>query len=371
MSAAGTPIRDLDTPSVLVDLDRLEANIARAAAFAREHGISLRPHCKTHKVAEIARMQLAAGAVGLTVAKLGEAEAMADHGFGDIFVANQIVGPIKVRRAVALARRVRLSIGIDHIDQAVALGAAFRAEGSELPVHIEIDTGQRRAGVLPGAAAVELAEAVSRVDGVRLDGVFTHQGHDYLVPSRDEVRAVALTAQDAMVATAEAIRAELGTGCRVSIGSTPSLIDGALRAGVDELRVGAYVYLDASMANVVGHHDWCALTVLSTVVNRPTAARAVLDAGGRALSRDRRGAGTVLGTPGYGHVVEYPEMVIDRLSDEHAVIDNAGAGVAIGEKVRIIPNHAGGVSNLFDHVFAVRAGVVEDVWRVVARGRNR
>jgi D-serine deaminase-like pyridoxal phosphate-dependent protein len=371
MIAVGTPIQDLDTPSVLIDLDRLEANIARAATFASDHRVSLRPHCKTHKVAEIARMQLAAGAVGLTVAKLGEAEAMADHGFGDIFIANQVVGAIKVRRAVALARRVRLSIGIDHIDQAVALGAAFRADRSVLPVHIEIDTGQRRAGVPAGAPAVDLAKAVGRIDGLRLDGIFTHQGHDYQVPSSDEITAVTLTAQDAMVATAGNIRAEFGIGCRVSIGSTPSLIDGALRDGVDELRVGAYVYLDASMANVVGHYDWCALTVLSTVVNRPTSSRVVLDAGGRALSRDRRGAGTVLETPGYGHVVEYPELMIDRLSDEHAVIDNADSDIAIGEKVRIIPNHAGGVSNLFDHVFAVRSGAVEDVWRVTARGRNQ
>jgi D-serine deaminase-like pyridoxal phosphate-dependent protein len=371
VSVVGRSVADLDTPAVLVDLDRLEANIARAASFAREHGVSLRPHCKTHKVPEIARMQLASGAVGLTVAKLGEAEVMADHGFDDVFVANQVVGAIKVGRAVALARRVGLSVGLDHIDQAVALGAAFRAERSELPVLIEIDTGQRRAGVQPGVPAVDLAKAVGRIDGLRLEGVFTHQGHDYLVASRDDIRAVALTAQDAMVATAEAIRAELGIGCRVSIGSTPSLLDGGLRDGIDELRVGAYVYLDASMANVVGHYDWCALTVLSTVVSRPTSSRVVLDAGGRALSRDQRGEGTLLETPGYGHVVEHPELVIDRLSDEHAVIDDADVDIAIGEKVRIIPNHAGGVSNLFDHVFAVRAGVVEDVWRVSARGRSQ
>lgn len=371
MLTTRTTVADLDTPAVLIDLDRLDANIARAAALTARAGVALRPHCKTHKTREVARRQLMAGAVGLTAAKLGEAEAMADQGFDDIFVANEFVGRAKITRAVELARRITLSVGVDNVSQAQELSAAFRSEPESLNVFIEIDTGQQRGGVAPGPAAAGLAEQILRLPGLRLAGVFTHEGHDYDVPHRDDVAGVGRSAQQAMVETARLIRDRFGIGCRVSVGSTPTLIAGVIEPGVDEIRTGTYVYYDASMANIIGHYDWCALTVLATVVNRPTSSRAILDAGSKALSKDRRDAATVLATPGFGYVIEHPEAVISSLSDEHGVVTQGAEGMSIGERVRIIPNHACPVSNLVDEVHAVRRGVVEDVWKVVARGRTR
>jgi D-serine deaminase-like pyridoxal phosphate-dependent protein len=366
----GTAVADLDTPAVLIDLDRLDRNIAHGAEVVARAGAEMRPHCKTHKTAEVARRQLAAGAVGLTVAKLGEAEALADASFDDIFVANEVVGAAKTARAVALARRITLAIGVDHLTQAQGLSAAFQDEARPLRVMIEVDTGQQRGGVEPGPAAAGLAEQIVRLPGLQLAGVFTHEGHDYDVPDTDLLPAVGRTAQQAMVATAQLIRERLGVPCRVSVGSTPSLIAGVVEPGVDEVRTGTYVYYDASMANVIGDFDSCALTVLATVVNRPTSSRTILDAGTKALSHDRRGGATILHTPGYGHVLEHPEAVITGLSDEHGVVTRGAEGMRIGEKVRIIPNHACPVSNLVDSVYAIRGDVVEEVWKVVARGRT-
>ncbi len=367
----GRPVAALDTPALLIDLNRLEANIHQMMEQAHAWGLSLRPHCKTHKIPAIAHLQCAAGAVGITVAKLGEAEVMAEAGIRDIFVANQIVGAAKVERLLALYRRTRLSVGLDDPRQAELLNEAFLQEPEPIDVWIEVDTGQRRTGVLPGEPAVALSLVVARYPKLRLRGIYTHEGHDYWVPDHAALAEAATNAQQVMVETASAIEAMLGARCAVSMGSTPSVINGMFRDGIDELRPGTYVYYDASMANVLGHTEWCAATVLATVVNRPAPGRAVVDAGGKVLSVDRRPAGTILHTPGYGLIVGHPTAILTSLSDEHGVIGEGGDAFAIGDRIRIIPNHICPVSNLHDRVYGIRDDIVEVVWQVAARGRTQ
>ena len=370
MSSVGQPIEALDTPALVVDLDILDANIARAAEIGRAAGARLRPHIKTHRMLEVARRQIGAGASGICCAKTGEAEVFADGGIDDIFIANQVVGATKFRRLRALAKRVRLAVGIDHPDQVDLLSQTFH--GSEpLDVSIEIDVGQGRTGVVEPEEAVGLARLVLDAPGLALRGIYTHEGHDYAARDAADLAVIADRAQRQMLEAAQAIRDATGAACEVSMGSTPSLYGRAFHPGIDELRPGTAVFNDGSHANFLGHIDWCAATVMATVVNRPASDRVVVDAGAKALTSDRRGP-SILENRGFGMVVGHPEVTIVSLSDEHGVLSVPDAETyTIGEVIRIIPNHICPCVNLYDHAFAARDGVVEAVWEVSARGRSQ
>ncbi|MBI4185017.1 MAG: alanine racemase [Proteobacteria bacterium] len=368
----GRPVAALDTPALVVDLDRLAANIRRMQALAERFGVGLRPHIKSHRLPPVAHMQLQAGAAGITVAKLGEAEVMSDAGIDDIFVANQVVGAAKMARLARLARRVRIAVGVDHPDQVAMLSATFAEEARPIEVSIEIDTGQRRGGVLPGAPAGELARAIAGAPGVRLRGVFTHEGHDYDAPTKADIPAVARKAQEDMLASRRAVEQATGGPCLVSIGSTPSLIGGAdILPGIDEIRPGTYVYFDACQARIIGHTEWCAATVAATVQSIPAPGRLVLDAGAKALTKEQRGPG-VLHREGFGLLVGHPEARIASLSDEHAVVEAVrAADFRVGQVVEILPNHICPVTNLYDVAYIARAGIVDGWWRILARGRSQ
>jgi D-serine deaminase-like pyridoxal phosphate-dependent protein len=369
----GSHAHDLDTPSLLIDLDQMSANLDWAAALTSKSGIRLRPHIKTHKLPAVAHMQIARGAVGITVAKLGEAEVMAAAGVTDIFVANQVVGTAKLRRLQALARQITICCGLDHPRHAELLAEAFAHERRPLEVMIEIDTGQGRTGVAPASnQALQLAEMVASAPSLHLRGIYTHEGHDYGVPDHAALPGTALRAQDDMIATAELIEKELGKQCLVSIGSTPSLINGEFRDGVHECRPGTYVFFDASMANVLRGSDRCAATILATIVNKPAPGRIVVDAGAKALSSDRRSAGTILHTSGYGLLKGNDDAVISSLSDEHGVIEVDDAeSFEIGQKLEIIPNHVCPAVNLYDFAHVVSQGRIEAVWPIAGRGRTQ
>lgn len=365
----GHSIYELDTPAMLLDMDLVEANIRRTARLTSDLGVRLRPHTKTHKLPSIAHLQQRLGAKGITVAKLGEAEVMADAGIDDIFIANQLIGDRKLARLKALAGRIRVLLGVDHRVQAEALSRVFGPGDRPIEVMVEVDTGQNRTGVAPGRDALDLARVVADLPGLRFLGIYTHEGHDYGVPDRTALAKAARKAQDDMVETAHMIRDVLGA-CEVSMGSTPSLIHGEFRSGIDELRPGTSVFYDASMANLIGHTDWCAATVLATVVNKPTPQRMVIDAGAKALTSDRRAEGTILHTPGFGRLVGEEGVYLASLSDEHGVVEHpCAAAYEIGEKVRVIPNHICPCINLYDTVYAIRGGVVEACWTVAARGK--
>jgi len=368
--AIGQPIDALDTPALVLDRDVVEANIARTVEIAQAAGAQLRPHIKTHRMLAVAERQIEAGAQGICCAKTGEAEVFADGGIDDIFIANQVVGTAKMHRLRALAERVRLAVGVDHPEQIDLLSQAFGG-ADPLDISIEIDVGQRRTGVVEPHEAVDLARQIRDSPGLALRGVYTHEGHDYAARDDADLAVIADQAQRQMLEAAQAIRDATGAPCEVSMGSTPSLFARKFHEGIDELRPGTAVFNDGSHANFLGHTDWCAATVLATVVNRPTPERVVVDAGAKALTSDRRGP-SILENSGFGMVVGRPDATIVSLSDEHGVLSVPDAAAyTIGEVIRVIPNHICPCVNLYDHAFVARDGIVQDVWEVSARGQSQ
>jgi D-serine deaminase-like pyridoxal phosphate-dependent protein len=367
--------QDLDTPSVIVDLPVLERNIAEMAALARAAGIALRPHIKTHKSPEIARLQLAAGAIGLTCAKLGEAEVMADAGFSDLFIAYPLVTELKARRLAALARRPGLTVSTvaDSPEGVAALSAVFAAESQLLEVLIKVNTGLGRVGVAPGEPAVALAQRIAAAPGLRFGGVCAHEGTSYSYPDPEQRLAATRTAAETLVATAHQI-AEAGLPCaRVSAGSTPGAAAAAGVPGITELRPGNYVFYDSMQVGLgVVPLDRCALRVLATVVSHAARDRAVIDAGSKTFASDRGVHGAATAT-NHGTILGKPDVVLAGLSEEHGWLrlDPAGSDVAIGERLSIVPVHACPVANLALELVVVRDGLVVDRWPVAARGRVR
>jgi D-serine deaminase-like pyridoxal phosphate-dependent protein len=362
-----TSLADLETPIVVVDLDVLEANLRRMAERARETGVRLRPHAKTHKVPELGRLQLAAGAAGISLAKVGEAEVFVAAGFDDVFLAYPIVGSEKARRLLALSDRARIAVGADSIEGAASLGSVFHAAGRRLDVLLKVDCGYHRVGVAPEKAAAT-ARRLAELPGIALRGVFTHAGHAYLAPARAEVEAIARDEGTILAAAAEAVRAEGLAVAEVSVGSTPTARVAMSVPGVTECRPGNYAYHDASQVSLgtCAIAD-CAMTVLATVVSVPAADRAVLDCGSKTLSSD------TLRPAGFGHGwILGRKSRLEKLSEEHGVVRvEPGESFRIGERVRVLPNHACVVSNLHDRVILARGENVEGEWIVAARGRVR
>jgi D-serine deaminase-like pyridoxal phosphate-dependent protein len=360
-------IDGLETPAVLIDLDVVDRNVAAMAARARSHGVRLRPHAKTHKLPEIARLQLAAGAAGLAVAKTGEAEVFAGAGFDDLFVAYPVVGADKGRRLMELSDRVRLAVGVDSEEGARTLSEVFGPARRTLDVVLKVDVGLHRAGVAP-EAAVEVARRIVALPALRLRGVFTHAGQAYLEETVQGVAEVGRHEGRTLAAVGQALR-EAGMPIEeVSVGSTPTAPHAMAEPGVTECRPGNYVYHDASQVGLGSCAiEDCAMTVLATVVSVPAPDRAVLDAGSKTLSSDplRPRPG------GYGWILGRRSR-IDRLSEEHGVVSvEPGESFRVGERVRVLPNHACVVSNLHDVLVGVRGERVEAELAVAARGRVR
>jgi len=359
----------LDTPCAVVDEEILHRNIAEMAAFAASHGVALRPHLKTHKTPQITRLQLAAGAVGGTCAKLGEAEVMVEEaGLDDVLLAYPIFGEPKLRRLLALMERAHVTVAVDSRQAGEALSRAMSAAERTLDLYVEVNTGQDRAGLRAGEEAVALALDLARLPGLRVVGVMTHEGHAG-ASSPDRIEAAALAAGRALVETANTIRAH-GIDLRhVSVGSTPSAPYTPTVPGITEMRPGTYVFND----NAAFRHgrigpDRCAARIAATVVSRPAPDRAVLDAGSKALAMDPSPS-----HPGHGYLVGHPAATIARISEEHGVVllPPDEPGFAVGDRHEIIPNHVCPTINLTDDLLIVRAGRVVDTWRVAARGKVR
>ncbi len=356
----------LDTPALLVDLDRLEANIRGMSSFAKNKGVDLRPHTKTHKCPTIARRQLEAGAVGITCAKIGEAEVMAAAGLNEILIANEIIGEQKFKRLLALARKVKLCVAVDSVFGASSLNAALAEADQTLDVVIEINSGQNRCGVLPGDPALELAKEIAQFPQVRLRGLMTHGGHSYHGASKEEIEEIGTQEGAVMVKTAEFLRQNGIEVETVSVGSTPTARSCGSVKGVTEIRPGTYAFNDLTQTTLFAATvEECALSVLATVTSRPAPDRVVVDAGKKALTSDPFGRSGADG--GYGLILDR-ETHIARLSEEHGVIDT-DAPFEIGEKVRIIPNHVCVVVNMFDEMYGIRDGVVERTFEIAGRGK--
>jgi D-serine deaminase-like pyridoxal phosphate-dependent protein len=358
----------IETPRLLLEVDRLDRNIERMAQLAADAGVSLRPHAKTHKLLQVADRQVAAGCAGLTVAKLGEAELFARHGIGDLFVAYPVWGAGKWRRLCDLAAKARIRVGADSREVFEGIAEAASSRGLVLPVRIEVDTGFGRCGVQTAGEARALARKVSELRGVELVGLMSFAGQMYREPpARRRDAAVADAAR--LVEVADDLRSDGFDIREVSIGSTPSAPYVRDMPGITELRPGTYVFSDRDQAALGwGTLEDCALTILATVVSRPTPTRAVIDAGTKTLSSDQASA-----VEGWGDLRGHPDWRLVSLSEEHGVLEVPPGpdGPAIGTTVEIIPNHACGALNLHDEVTVVRGTVVEDVWSVAGRGLVR
>ena len=365
---------DLDTPCLLVDLDRMECNLKSMQGKADLAGVKLRPHTKTHRTPAIAKLQQQMGAIGITVAKLGEAEVMAREGLDDIFIANEIVGPIKMERVRQLARKVgRLAVGVDHSFHVEALSRVMAGEPRLLDVLVDVETGDPRTGVHPGEPVLALARHVAEAPGLRLRGIYTHDGQSYDAATTDEVRSINRQSQKLMLETAELLRSAGLDVEEISVGSTPSLLLDGIEPGITEIRPGTYVFLDADQAQLLGTYALCAQTVLATVISRPTPERVVLDAGTKALTYYVQDKG-VTRSIGHGRLKDHPSLFLDKMSDEHSSFDipeGSGLEFSIGQKLEIIPNHACPTTNLYDIIHGIRNGTVETVWPVLCRGKSQ
>jgi D-serine deaminase-like pyridoxal phosphate-dependent protein len=350
-----TLVHGLDTPSVVVDLDRVERNITSMQSYCDAHGLRLRPHVKTHKLPQLAQRQLAAGAAGIACQKLGEAEVMVDAGCDDVLITFPLIGADKARRLAALAARATLSVFVDSTEVADGLVPALAATGATVDVLVDCDTGYGRTGVQTPRAAAELAEHVAALPGLWFRGLATYPttatSGQWLEEARAEIEARGLSVD------------------WVSGGGTPTARSTHEVAAITEIRVGTYVFGDRACAadGSVPLED-CALHVVATVVSRPARDRAIVDAGSKALTSD-----LAAGVDGYGLLLEHPEAAIVRLSEEHGWVDVSGcpSPPVVGDVVTILPNHACPVVNLADEVVVHRSGVVEGVWPVAARGRSR
>jgi D-serine deaminase-like pyridoxal phosphate-dependent protein len=344
---------DVDTPAVVVDIDRLQRNLERWQEHCDAVGLANRPHVKTHKSLEIARRQMALGAVGITCQKLGEAEVMADAGLDDILIPYNLLGASKLERLGELADRVRLAVSVD--DERLLAGLADAA-GRTRPLRllVECDTGHGRAGVATPEAAAALAASIGRHDGLSFGGFLTFPVLDGSLP---------FLAEAARLARAAGL--EVAT---VSAGGTPTMwASGDLLPTVTEYRVGTYAFHDrATVAAGAATLDEVALTVVATVVSRPRSDRAILDAGSKTLSSDP-GPGT-----GFGTILEAPTSAIAWLGEEHAIVElAAGDALELGQQVRVVPNHVCPVVNLADELVVHGDRVEATAWPVDARGRSR
>jgi D-serine deaminase-like pyridoxal phosphate-dependent protein len=350
-----TSIFELETPVVLVDIDKAEANLKKAQDAADKAGIKLRPHIKTHKLPLFARRQVALGAVGITVQKLGEAEVMADAGLTDILLTFNIVGEKKRTRLKALHERVTIRVVADSAETVAGLAGTFGDARKPLGVFVECDTGMGRCGVQSPAKALELARRILAAPGLAFAGLMTY-------PAAGKYQAAAQ-----WLAEAKATLEGAGIGVpEITTGGTPDIWHMSEAGVATEYRPGTYIYMDRSQieAGAATEAD-CALTVLATVVSRPTDDRAIIDAGSKTLTSD------LMGMVGHGMVIDYPDAKIVGLSEEHGTIDvsRCARKPKVGDLIRIIPNHACPVSNLFDTVTLVRGEAVIETVPVAARGR--
>lgn len=354
----------LDTPCLVVDLDIVERNLARMAGDLAARGVRLRPHVKTHKSVRLARLQLEHGAAGLTVGTLGEAEVLVDAGLADLFVAYPLwLSGAKARRLRALLERAPLVVGFDSAEGVRRLAAAATGARHPLAVALEIDSGERRAGVTPDEAP-ELARAALAA-GIRFDGVYTHGGHAYAGPAA--VDAAADDEVEVLGRAASLLEADGIAFAVVSAGSTPTARRSA-RGPVTEERPGTYVFNDRQQVGLGGcEPDEVAFYVAASVVSTAVPGQFVVDAGGKTLAKDRP-----TWVEGFGSLPAFPDAVITRTYDYHGVVEvSPGAPIpALGEVVAVVPNHVCPVVNLADSFVVVRGGTIVDRWPVDARGRS-
>jgi D-serine deaminase-like pyridoxal phosphate-dependent protein len=358
MSAAtGQTLDQLDSPQLLLDLDVVDANLRRMFSACHARGVRVRVHFKSLKCGGLARHIARAGADGFLCAKLNEAEVLADAGLADLLVANQIVGPLKLRRLAELARRATVRACVDDADNVAQMAAAARAAGATVGVLVEVDIGMRRCGVEPGEPALVLARQIQASEGLRFVGLQGYDGHLQMLPDPAERRAKCLQGLEKLIATRRLIE-RAGIPVEVVTGAgtgTWEFVSGY--EGVTEVQPGSFVLMDCAY-HAVRPEFGCALSILATVVSRRPGWY-VLDAGSKAISRD-------FGTP---VIKDRPEERVVKLSEEHTTVESADGTVGVGDRREVIPAHCCATMNLHRSCVALRGGRVEAVWPIEASGR--
>lgn len=361
----------IDTPALLIDQEIMIRNIKDMQKKADSLGLNLRPHTKTHKMPELAKLQIQEGAGGIAVAKVGEAEVMSSAGIDDIFIANEIVGENKIKRIRKLKEKNNISLGVDSPYQVKQLEKIFKEQNMIIDVLIEIEVGEERSGVVSEEKFIELVKFIEKSNHVNLKGIFSHDGHSYGGDSVDEIREIFMQSQKDTLKY-KTIAEELNSPIDVvSIGSTPSfMFDFEVLKGITEIRIGTYIFMDVIQGNIIGNYKRCGATVLSTVISKPTKERVVTDAGAKALTMQGRNRG--LGkTQGIGLVKGSEKFFIEKVYDEHGVINNEDFNnlIEIGDKIEIIPNHICPVVNLYDKGYLVSKGKILEELTISARGK--
>ena len=361
----------IETPRLWIDVPQMRRNIDKMASIARKLGVNLRPHIKTHKIPSIAREQLQAGAAGITAAKVSEAEVMAESGIQDIFIAYPLVTNSKIERALRLSRRTRLTVGVDSIEGARRLSKMAASDGRTLEVRLEVDTGLRRTGVLR-RRTVELASRIESLDNLNLSGIYTYRGAVLVDGSPTlDLEAAGLEEGELMVSLASQIR-EQGIQIEdVSLGSTPTAPFAGEVEGVTEIRPGTYVFYDRMQAQMGACSlEECAASVMTTVVSRPSEDLAIIDGGSKTFATDVPLDKEPLNLMGFGHVVYYPDAVLERLTEEHGMLRVTGEhDLRVGDTIKIIPNHVCSTVNLHDQVYLTDESGATERAVVAARGK--
>lgn len=359
-ASIGQRVADVDTPALVIDLDAFERNLRTMADSVKDRSVRVRAHAKTHKCPEIAKRQIAMGAVGVCCQKVSEAEALVDGGIGNVLVSNEVVGATKIARLAALSRRAQLGVCVDHADGVAALAAS----GARLDVYIEIEVGMGRCGVAPGEPALALAEAIGRSANLRFAGLQAYHGRAQHMRSTAERRAAIEGAARAVRITEELLNKH-GIECPIVTGAGSGTYMLEVENGAwNEIQPGSYIFMDADY----GRNEWAAplprfehsLFVLTTVMSRPAIDRAIVDAGLKASSVDS----------GMPALWQRPGLTYRGASDEHGVvqIESGELPPALGEKLLLVPGHCDPTVNLYDWYVCVRGGRVEALWPITARG---
>ena len=353
---------ELDTPSLLIDREVMMKNIKYIQDIADENGVKLRPHTKTHKMPKIAKLQVENGAKGIAVAKIGEAEVMCENGLNDIFIANEVIGEIKYQRLANLSKKAMISFGVDNPIQVQQANKIFKENNTIANVLIEIEVGENRSGIIQKEDFILLLKEIKKASNVKFKGIFSHDGNSYGAEDKMMCEIIAVEAQKRTVDFSK-IAKENEMECEiVSYGSTPTIFNKCpIIEGINEIRLGTYVFMDASQANAIEDISRCAATVLSSIISKPTKDRVILDVGAKGLTMQERHTG-IASTIGKGTLVDYENTYIEKMFDEHAIINNEefSKKVEVGDKVKIIPVHICPVCNLYEKAYLISNDEVVD-----------
>jgi D-serine deaminase-like pyridoxal phosphate-dependent protein len=358
-------IYDLETPAILIDTDTLERNLGSMANYCKTHNLLLRPHTKTHKIPEIAWLQMQYGAPGITVAKVSEAEVMADAGISNIVVVYPVWGQSKWKRLVELAKRIRISVAMDSLTVAEGISQAAKMVGVEIGIRLEFDTGFGRCGLPLNTQSIEIASRVLALPNLRWEGISVYPGQ---IMGNQKIREKDIVIENAQLDCLFALLDSASIPYPVvSGGNTPAAYLSHRLHGITEIRPGTYVFNDRNTvdAESASYAD-CAATVLTTVVSTSVDHGAIIDAGSKTLTSDTLLSGE---RKHFGYIQGRPELILHDLSEEHGhLMVPESASIQVGDRLRVIPNHICPCINLHDSVFLVSGDAVLENWKVAARG---